>query len=104
MEHFSATPNIWWKLKPTRNLDVKDNSFKLSLTGWSYSYFAKFPTTRKIVSGYSKFLEGSPVTVKISIQTFISFSVTDSDTVVAVQCAQDIMYVKIVLEGMKLTV
>ena len=56
------------------------------------------------VSGYSVMLEGVPVVVKSAMQKFVALSVTEAETVSAVQCAQDMMYVKRVLEGMELKV
>ena len=64
----------------------------------------KFPVSRCSVSGYSRFLEGAPVTVKSAMQKVVALSVAEAETIAGVQCAQDMMYIKRVLEGMGLQV
>ena len=50
--------------------------------------------SRRSVSGYSRFLEGAPVTVKSAMQKVVALSVTEAETIAGVQCAQDMMYIK----------
>ena len=54
------------------------------------------------MSGYLKFLEGAPVTVKSAMQKVVTLSVTEAEMIAGVQCDQYMMYVKRVLEGMGL--
>ena len=56
------------------------------------------------MSGYSAFLEGVAVTMKSSMQKIVSLSVTESEMVSAVQCVQDMMYIKRLIESMELKV
>ena len=66
--------------------------------------FAKCLVTRRIVSGYAAFLEGAAVLVKSAMQRTVALSVTEAKLIAAVQCAQDMLYVKKVLESMGLQV
>ena len=104
MEYCINTPNRGWKLKPERTWNGKDKSFKFRISGKADSDYAKCPVTRRSVSGYATFLEGAPVTVKSAMQKFVALSVTEAETVSGVQCAQDMLYVKRLLEDMELQV
>jgi hypothetical protein len=104
MEYCVDTPNRGWLLCPTRKWDGKDKSFKFRVKGQSDSDYAKYPVTRRSVSGYSTFLEEAPVTVKSAMQKIVALSVTEAETVAAMQCAQDMLYVKSLLESMELQV
>ena len=44
------------------------------------------------------------MTVKSTMERFVALSVTEAESVAGVQCAQDMMYVKQVLEGLGLKV
>ena len=68
------------------------------------SDYAKCVKTRRSVSGYSMLLEGAPVSVKSTMQRVVALLVTEAETIAGVQCAQDMLYVKRVLEGMGLEV
>eukprot|EP00957_Ditylum_brightwellii_P052554 3984954-Ditylum_brightwellii.AAC.1 len=68
------------------------------------SDYAKFPVTRRSVSRYVTFLEDTLVTVKSVMQKLVLLSVTEAETVARVQCAQDMLYVKRLLESMGLLV
>jgi len=91
-------------LKPTRIWDGKDKSFLFRINGIADSDFAKCPVTRKCVSGYSTFLEGAPITVKSVMQKIVALSVMEAKTIAGVQCAQDMLYIKQLLESMELKV
>ena len=104
MEYCVGTPNRGWLLRPTRKWDGKDKSYKFRIRGQSDSDYAKCPVTRRSVSGYATFLEDAPVTVKSAMQKIVTLSVTEAETVSAVQCVQDMLYVKRLLESMELQV
>ena len=89
---------------PEREWDGLDQNFEFVVHGISDSDFAKCPTSRRSVSGYLAFLEGAPVTVKSAMQRVVALSVTEAETIAAVQCAQDMLYVKRVIEGLGLKV
>ena len=104
MEHCMATPERGWMLKPERKWDGKDKSFKFRVHGMADSDYAKCPVTRRSVSGYAAFLEGAAVSVKSAMQRVVALSVTEAELMAGVQCAQDMLYIKRVLEGMGLQV
>ena len=104
MDFCVATPKRGWFLKPERVWDGKDKNFKFRISGQSDSDYAKCPVTRRSVSGYSAFLEGAAVTVKSAMQKIVSLSVTEAEMVAAVQCVQDMMYIKRLIESMGLQV
>ena len=52
----------------------------------------KFQATRRSVSGYNVKLEGAVVIVASGMQKSTTLSVTESETVSRVTCAQDMMY------------
>ena len=91
-------------MKPERTWDGKDKNFKFRVSGKSDSDYAKCPVTRRSVRGYSSFLEGAAVTVKSAMQKIVSLSVTESEMLSAVQCVQDMMYIKRLIESMELKV
>ena len=104
MDHCKGTAKRGWSLNPDRKWDGKDKSFKFCVHGMSDSDFAKCPVTRRSVSGYAAFLEGAAVSVKSAMQRTVALSVTEAELIAAVQCAQDMLYIKKVLESMGLQV
>ena len=104
MEYCRGTPNRGWKLKPERAWNGVNKDFEFRITGMSDSDYAKCPTTRRSVSGYTTFLEGAPVTVKSAMQKVVALSVTEAETIAGVQCVQDMLYIKKILEAMELKV
>lgn len=104
MEYCVSTPKCDWLLPPGRNKCDKDKMFKFFFTGQSNSDHPKCPVTRRSVTCYSIFLEDAPVTFKSAIQKIAVLSVTEAETVSAIQCAQDMLYVKCLLESMELEI
>eukprot|EP00957_Ditylum_brightwellii_P018199 1371246-Ditylum_brightwellii.AAC.1 len=66
------------------------------------SDYAKCPVMRRSVSGYATFLKGAPITIKSVMQKVVALSVTEAETIAGVQCMQDMLYCKRVLECMDL--
>ncbi len=104
MEYCTCTPERGWLLKPNRRWDGKDKNFEFIVSGQSDSDYAKCPSTRRSVSGYACYLEGAPVSVKSAMQKTVALLVTEAETNAAVSCAQDMLYVKRVLESLDLKV
>ena len=104
MDYCQVTPNRGWLLKPEQKWDGRDRSFKFRISSMADSDYAKCVKTRRSVSVYSTLLEGAPVSVKSTMQRVVALSVTEAETIAGVQCAQDMLYVKRVLEGMGLAV
>ena len=68
------------------------------------SDYTKCPITRRSVSGYATFLEEAPINVKSIIQKVVALSAIKAKTIAGVQCVQNMLYCKRVLEGMRLQV
>jgi len=87
------------RIKPTK---LHNNWHEI--VGYSDSDYAKDSETRRSVSGYAVFLNNSPVQWKSKMQECVSLSVTEAELIAATSCAQEMMYVKKVLEltGMKI--
>ncbi len=68
------------------------------------SDYAKDSQMQKSISGYRVLLEGAPVMFKSSTQKSVALSVCEAEQTAGVLCAQDMMYVRNVLESMGLKV
>ena len=104
MRYCVGTPKRGWFLKPNRQWNGKDKSFKFRISGESDSDYAKCPVSRRSVSGYGTFLEGAPVTVKSAMQRMVALSVTEAETIAAVSCAQDMLHVMRIIQALDLKV
>ena len=105
MKYCVDTKGRGWLLKPTRKWDGKDESFEFKVCGRSDSDYANCPTTRKkSVTGYRVSLEDAPVAVKSGLQKIVSLTTAEAELIAAVQCAQEMLYVMRILEGMELKV
>ena len=98
MAHFVSTPLQGWKLTPRREWDGKDKTFKFVIGGRSDSDYATRKDIRRSVSGWSVYLEGAPISVKSSMQNTAASSVAEAELMVAVSCAQDMLYTKRIME------
>jgi len=103
MKHCTNTKERGVMLKP---FGVWDGSkdFEFEIMGKSDSDFAKCPTTRRSVSGWSTFLNGAAYVRKSKMQKFVTLSVTEAECVSATSCVQDMMFGKRLLESMDLKV
>ena len=90
-------------LKPNARWDG-DRNFEFTISGRSDSDYAKCPTTKRSVSGYSAYMNGAPYTRKSKMQEFITLSVTEAEAVSATACAQDMLFGMRLLESMGLKV
>jgi hypothetical protein len=68
------------------------------------SDYAKEPKDRCSVSGHVVYLEGVPAMFKSSTERTVSLSTTKAETYIGVTCVQDMLYMKNVLESLKLKV
>ena len=91
------TPERVWLLKPTRTWDGK-SKFEFIISGRSDNDYAKFPGTRRSVSGHNVKLEGAVIICKSGMQKKTTLSVTESETLSGVTCLQNMMYTKNVVE------
>eukprot|EP00957_Ditylum_brightwellii_P007818 592154-Ditylum_brightwellii.AAC.1 len=78
--------------------------FKFRIVSMADSDYAKCPVTRRSVSGCATFLEGIPLIVNSVMQKVVALSVAEAETITRVQCVQDMLYCKGILESMGLQV
>ena len=81
-----------------------DPEFKRRILGRSDSDYAKDIETRKSVSGTSTFLCGAPIIQCSTMQKIVALSVTEAELIAATTTAQDMMYIKRLLESINLRV
>ena len=104
MKYCSETPNRGWTLKPERKWDGKSKTFEFRIVGKSDSNFSTCTETRRSVTGYVVYLEGAAVAAKSGMQKIVAISVTEAEFIALVQCVQEMLYSKKVLESMELKV
>jgi hypothetical protein len=103
MKYVDDTSDRGLVLNPTRKWDGnKEHEFIIS--GRSDSDYAKDTQTRKSISGYRVLLEDAPVMFKSSTQKSVALSVCEAEQTAGVLCAQDMLYVRHILESMGLKV
>ena len=66
--------------------------------------YAKEPKDRRSVSGHMVYLEGAPAMFKSSTEMTVSLSTTKAETYAGVTCVQDMLYIKNLLESLRLRV
>ena len=86
-------------LNPTRKWDGK-KEHEFIISGRSDSDYAKDTQTQKSISRYRVLLEGAPVMFKSSMQKSDALSVCEAEQTAGVLCAQDILYVRHIIESM----
>ena len=74
------------------------------MTGVSDASYATCKDTRKSVTEYIVYLEGAPIAIKSGMQKIIALSSSEAELIALVQCLQEIMFMKKVLESMELQV
>jgi hypothetical protein len=102
MKYCTITRDRGWILKPRRNWNGIDQDFEFVIRGKSDSNFATCSDTRKSVTGYCVYMEEALITVKSGMQKIVALSVTEAETIAAVQCVQEMIYCKKVLESLNL--
>ena len=103
MKHVITTKERGLILKPYGAWDGSKN-FVFVISGRSNSDFAKCPTTRRSVSGWSAHLNGAPYTRKSKMQPIVAMSVTEAECIVGTSCIQDMLYGMRFLESLGLQV
>ena len=101
VQYLIRTPKRGAVLKPT-TLWNGDIDFKFEIVGIADADMAKDPDTRKSVSGWHVLLNGAVLIVKSKTQPTVSLSVTESEIQAGASCAQDMVFVKKVLESLGL--
>jgi Reverse transcriptase (RNA-dependent DNA polymerase) len=102
MKYCVDTPKRGLLLKPDAKWNG-DPAFEFTIGGRADSDFSKDPSTRSI-TGYNAFLNGASFSHKSHLQTTTTLSVTEAETVAAVECVQDMLFGMHLLESMGLKV
>jgi hypothetical protein len=90
-------------LKLNRKWDGSQ-SHKFVISGHLDSDYAKEPKDRRSVSGHVVYLEGVPAMFKSGTERTVSLSNTKAETYAGVNCVQDMLYMKNLLESLGLKV
>jgi hypothetical protein len=93
-----------WTLKPTGIWKEIDEENEVNIIGVSDSDYSKDIETRRSVTGYIVFLNEAPVAANSKMQEAVTLSVTEAELVAATHCYQEMLYVKKVLESIKISV
>ena len=104
MDYIVCTAEKGWILAPVGNWDGIDKTFEFELEGLSDSDHGKDPETRRSVSGTKVRLNKALICARSRMQNCTALSVTEAEFVAAVDCAQDMLFAKQVLESMGLKV
>ena len=104
LKYCADTKERGWELKPNRTWDGKDRSFLFKIRGKSDSNYATCKETRRSITGYLVWLEEALIAVKSGMQKIVALSVTEAEIIALVQCVQEMMYMKKVLESILLKV
>ena len=104
MDFIRFTAEIGWHLQPSRAWDGKDKDFLHEILGRTDSAFAPDPITRYSTTGSTVCLNDAVVSARSRTQGCVSLSVTEAELIAAVDGAQDMLFVKQVLESMGLKV
>ena len=99
MKYLTCTEDAGWLLKHTRKWDGT-RSFKFCITGYLDADYANNTQTRQSISGYVLYLEGAPAMSRSATQKYVALLSAESEGNAAVQCAQDMIYTKNVLESL----
>ena len=68
------------------------------------SNFTTYSETRKSITGFMVFLEGTIIAVKSRMQKIVALSVTKAEIIALVQCVQEMLYVMKVMGSLELKV
>jgi hypothetical protein len=93
-----------WTLKPTGIWKEIDEENEVNIVGVLDSDYSKDIETGRSVTGYIVLLNGAPVAAKSKMQEAVTLSVTEAELVAATHCYQEMLYVKKVLESIKISV
>ena len=104
MKYCTLTPKRGWRLKPKRSWNGKDKTFLFIILGRPDASYGSCIDTRRSTTGIVVFLEGTPVVVKSGLQKIVALSTAEAELIAMVQCIQEMIFVKKVLESMELKV
>ena len=103
MEYVSHTPDRGLFLRPRGQWDGK-LGYKFDIEGISDATWGSDPDNRRSISGTAVMLNAAPVCMKSGQQISTTLSSAEAELVAGTNCAQDMLFVKRMLESMGLEV
>ena len=91
------------KIKPNRKYTNK-KGFKFKLIGRSDSDYRKDIETRKSITGYTIFLEGTSIAKRSKKQSCVTLSISEAEYVACTECVQEALFAMRVIESLNLQV
>jgi hypothetical protein len=98
------TKNEGWTLKPKGTWYGKSKTHLFAITARSDSDYAACTTTRRSVTGYVVCLKDAPIMVKSAMQKTVALSTTEAELNAAVQCTQEMLFAKNMMDSLNLRV
>jgi hypothetical protein len=103
MKYLLDTRSKGLYIQPKARWDGKDREFEFVISGQADSDWAKAPD-RKNVSGWRTFINEANCSERSSTQQNTTLSVTEAEMVAGTECAQDMLYIRKVLQSLGLRV
>jgi hypothetical protein len=103
MSYAITTPERWLTLAPEGSWDGNP-SFEFTITGMADASHKPYHDTALNVGGHAVFLQGAPIVEKSKVQQSTALSVTEAELSSGVECFQDMMFARRVLESIGLQV
>jgi hypothetical protein len=103
-EHSEAMTRLMGYVQATESYGLRlepDSKFRNSIIGYSDSNFASDKDTRRSVTGFAIYYSGCLVAWKSKMQQCVTLSSTEAEYVACSQCANDMEFVRQILESVK---
>ena len=97
------TSSRGWILKSSRIWDGKTQDIEIEFTGEADTNYATCMDTRRNVY-VIVVMENTMIAVKSTMQKVVALSTTEAETIVIIQCVQELLYVMKLIESLKLKV
>ena len=103
MQYCLCSKDKGLKLQPLGNWDGS-KKHKLKIRGHSDSNYAKRVKDWKSVTGYSTYLNDTPIFNKSKTQNSVTLSVSEAEVIAVVECTQTMLFVRQILANIGLSV
>jgi transposase InsO family protein len=105
-KHWASVKRIFRYLSGTRDLSLSlgqsEEKTKPTLTGYSDADWGTCPASRKSISGYTVFLNGSPLSWASKKQTCVALSSTEAEYVAAGLLTKELLWIKMLAMDLKI--
>jgi hypothetical protein len=103
MKYLIASREKGLYIIPDQHWDGRNKNFEFEISGMADSDWAKSPEKENI-GGWRTFICGANCSEKSSTQRNTTLSVTEAEMVAGTECAQDMLFIKKLLESLELQV